>query len=45
MPYYFFDEIWTPLKFVGIRLFRDNESGVWIKFWGAKRRRIRTIDA
>lgn len=41
MPNYYFNEIWTPLKLVGIRLFRDDNMGVWIKFWHKKRRRIR----
>jgi hypothetical protein len=41
MPNYYFIEIWTPLKFVGVRLFRDDEGRVWIKYWNAKRRRFR----
>ncbi len=42
MPHYYFDEIWTPLKFVGIRLFRDDDGGIWIKYWNTKRRRLRS---
>ncbi|NIK78516.1 hypothetical protein FHS15_003654 [Paenibacillus castaneae] len=42
MPHYYFSEIWTPFKIVGIRLYRDDDMGVWIKFWNKRRRRIRT---
>ncbi|WP_453993339.1 hypothetical protein [Bacillus nitroreducens] len=32
MPYYSFREIWTPLKWLGIRFFKENHEGrYWIK--------------
>lgn len=40
MPHYYFNEIWTPFKIIGIRLYRDDDRDVWIKFWNAKRRRV-----
>lgn len=42
MPYYHFVEIWTPLKLIGIRFFRDEESRrLWIKVWSGSRRPLR----
>jgi hypothetical protein len=38
MPYYYFTEIWTPLTFIGIKLFRDDEGRLWAKVWGFDRR-------
>lgn len=40
MPYYHFEEIWTPLKLIGIRFFRDDEQRLWIKLWSKPRRMI-----
>jgi len=40
MPYYNFKEIWTPLKMVGIKLYKDDLGDTWIKFWKAKRKRL-----
>jgi hypothetical protein len=42
MPHYYFREVWTPLKFIGIRLFRDNDRHVWIKYWNKRSRRFRS---
>jgi len=42
MPQYYFNELWTPLKYVGIRLFRDDDQEVWIKIGNQKRRRLRS---
>ncbi len=39
MPNYYFKEIWTPLKWVQIRFFRDDDNRVWVKF-GSKRRKL-----
>jgi hypothetical protein len=41
MPNYYFKEIWTPLKFIGIKFFRDDELRLWVKFWSRKRSLIR----
>ncbi|MDI4644804.1 hypothetical protein [Cohnella hashimotonis] len=41
MPYYYFHEVWTPLKLFGIRLYRDEERALWIKAWHAKKRKLR----
>ncbi|WP_236293293.1 hypothetical protein [Paenibacillus allorhizoplanae] len=40
MPNYYFSEVWTPLKLLGIKLFKDDEGAIWIKYWGFKRRRF-----
>lgn len=40
MPYLHFFEMWTPLKLIGIKLFKDDEGHTWIKYWGFKRRRV-----
>lgn len=40
VPYFYFKEIVTPLKLVGIRFFRDDENHYWIKIWGFRRRRL-----
>lgn len=39
MPNYYFKEIWTPLKWVQIRFFRDDDDRVWIKI-GSRRRQL-----
>lgn len=41
MPNYYFREFWTPLSLTGIKLFKDDEGVLWIKYWGFKRRRLR----
>jgi len=41
MPYYYFIEIWTPLKLIGIRVYQDEDKGIWIKVWNSRKRRIR----
>lgn len=38
MPNYHFREIWTPLKILRIRFFRDDENRLWIKIGSNKRR-------
>ncbi|WP_019534253.1 hypothetical protein [Paenibacillus ginsengihumi] len=40
MPYIHFSEIWTPLKLIGIRLYRDDDRGLWVKLWSLPRKRI-----
>jgi hypothetical protein len=41
MPYYEFRELWSPLKFVGIRFYKDDENNLWLKLWNRPRRIIR----
>lgn len=41
MPNYYFKEIWTPLKIINIRFFRDDERYMWIKVGRRARRRIK----
>jgi hypothetical protein len=38
MPYYYHNEIWTPLKYFGIQFFIDENGHKWIKF-GSRHRR------
>lgn len=40
MPYYYFNERWTPLKLIGIRFYRDEDGALWVKCWNMKKRRI-----
>ncbi|WP_272949041.1 hypothetical protein [Paenibacillus contaminans] len=40
MPYYYFKEIWTPLKLLGISIFKDEEDRIWYKLWKYKRRQL-----
>jgi len=42
MPFYHFRRVWTPLQWIGIRFFRDDEGNLWIKAWNRRRRLIRT---
>lgn len=37
----YFTEIRTPLKPIGIRFFKDDENGLWIKFFHYHRRPLR----
>lgn len=41
MPSYYFKEIWTPLSWIGIKFFRDDEGFLWIKRWSNPRKRLR----
>jgi hypothetical protein len=38
MPYYEIRERWTPLKLVGIRFYRDDKGGTWVKVLHKPRR-------
>ncbi|MDR6878338.1 hypothetical protein [Bacillus sp. 3255] len=40
MPNYYFKEFWTPLSLTGIKLYKDDEGALWIKYWGFKRRKF-----
>ncbi|CAI6082204.1 hypothetical protein COHCIP112018_03564 [Cohnella sp. JJ-181] len=42
MPYYYFNEIWTPFKLIGIRLYKDEDQTLWVKIWHLKKRRLRS---
>lgn len=35
MPSYYFKELWTPLRWFGIKLFHDDEGSLWIKWWAS----------
>lgn len=43
MPFYSMKEIWTPLKWVGIRFFKtiDDDDAYFIKVRNSPRKRIR----
>lgn len=38
MGYYSFNEIWTPLKLIGIRIYKDDVGDYWYKLWTARRK-------
>lgn len=40
MPYYYYEEIKTPLKLFGIRLMRDDKGALWVKIGKSSRRRL-----
>lgn len=40
MPYFYFKEIWTPLKLIGIKFYRDESEHLWVKFWNRDRRKV-----
>jgi hypothetical protein len=40
MPYYYYEEIKTPLKLIGIRIMRDDKGGLWFKIGKQSRRRL-----
>ncbi|GAB7389266.1 hypothetical protein BSNK01_31040 [Bacillaceae bacterium] len=41
MPLYSFKEIWTPLRIVRIRIYREVHDGtIWIKMGNRPRRRL-----
>lgn len=41
MPHYYFKEIWSPLKLIGIRFYLDDEEHMWIKVWSKARRPLK----
>lgn len=41
MPNYHFKEIWTPLKLIRIRFFRDDQDRLWIKVFNNQRRLLK----
>ena len=41
MPWYTFSEVWTPLKLIGIRFFKEaGNNEIWIKAWSRNRKPI-----
>jgi hypothetical protein len=45
MPYFHMDEVWTPLRIVKVRLFRDKGTGEWyIKVGDRHRRKLGGAD-
>jgi len=39
MPWYTFNEVWTPLKWIGIHFYREGENKeMWIKIWSGTRK-------
>ncbi|WP_168735485.1 hypothetical protein [Cohnella fermenti] len=40
MPYYYFKEIRTPLKLIGIRFMRDDQGALWYKVWFGPRKQL-----
>lgn len=41
MPWYTFKEIWTPLKFFGIKLYKELDSQeIWVKVFNNPKKRI-----
>ncbi|SFT25359.1 hypothetical protein SAMN05428962_5821 [Paenibacillus sp. BC26] len=40
MPNYYFKEIWSPLKLIGVRFYRDDDNYLWVKMWSKQRRRV-----
>jgi len=40
MPYYYYEEIKTPLKLFGIRFMRDDKGALWVKIGKNSRRRL-----
>lgn len=41
MPNYYFKEVWTPLKLISIKFFRDDEQRLWVKFRSNQRRPLK----
>jgi len=41
MPHFYFREIWTPLKLIGIKIFKDDQGDIWYKVFSKSRRRVR----
>lgn len=44
MPNYYFREVWTPLRLVGIRFFKDDSGRLWIKKGKQRRKLVRKED-
>ena len=40
MPGYYMKEVWTPLKFIGIKFFKSEEKSIFMKVLGKPRKRI-----
>lgn len=40
MPYYYYREIWTPLKWIGISIYKDERNRIWYKLFRFKRRQL-----
>ncbi|WP_262371878.1 hypothetical protein [Rossellomorea aquimaris] len=40
MPGYYMKEVWTPLKILGIKIFRSEENGIFMKVLQKPRKRI-----
>lgn len=40
MPLYYMKEIWTPLKFIGIKIFKCEDNTVFMKVFQNPRKRI-----
>jgi len=40
MPLIVMKEVFTPLKLIGIRLFKSSEGDYYIKFWNSSRKKI-----
>jgi hypothetical protein len=41
MPYYVFKEIWTPLKYIGVRFFLEESGDLYVKVGLKPRRRVK----
>ncbi|MBP1975321.1 hypothetical protein [Cohnella thailandensis] len=41
MPNYYFREVTTPLKLVGIKLFKDDTGSLWVKFGSGRRKQLK----
>jgi hypothetical protein len=43
MPLYSMKEVWTPLKWVGIKFFKTyGDESLFVKIWNKPRRRVRS---
>lgn len=40
MPLYQMREIWTPLKLIGVKFFKSDDSSIFIKVFNYHRRRL-----
>lgn len=40
MPYYVFKEVWTPLKYFGIRFYKEEKEGLFVKIGNQPRRKL-----
>jgi hypothetical protein len=41
MPNYYFREVATPLKLVGIKLFKDDAGSLWVKIGSGRRKQLK----